>query len=106
MTGFAFDARAALKRARETRADPNLSNLPNRPPPQDAGLGGLGGLGRDHVPDPEIAPRPDLPTHPPICAFCVVADWHVALTLADGRKAHVRCAPSTRYWASPAEAKP
>jgi hypothetical protein len=49
-------------------------------------------------------PAPYLPTHPPTCAFCGVADWHVAMTLADGRKAHVGCALSKLIRTKPTRA--
>ena len=32
-----------------------------------------------------------LPTEPPTCAVCGVADWRVALTEPDGRRLHVAC---------------
>ena len=103
MTGFVFDADAALKRARESCTGPNLPNRPNRDNLEAAKLGKFGGLGPVRTSDPEKAPVPasDLPTHPPSCAFCGEADWGVAMTVAPGRRAHVRCAPSTEYWTNP-----
>lgn len=56
MTGFTFDAKAALERARKCQTPPNLPNLPNRSASGGAGLGGLGGLGTVRVSDPEMTP--------------------------------------------------
>lgn len=57
MTGFTFDAKAALERARKCQTPPNLPNLPNRSASGGAGLGGLGGLGGVRASDPEITPE-------------------------------------------------
>lgn len=43
----------------------------------------------------------NLPTRPPTCGLCGQADWAVAMTLEDGRKAHVGCAPDTKIWRGP-----
>jgi len=47
---------------------------------------------------PEVsarAPRDrELPTQPPLCCVCRIADWQVALTQPNGRKLHVHCAQS------------
>jgi hypothetical protein len=48
---------------------------------------------------PKLVPMTDgarrraaaLPTNPPTCAACGVADWHVSLTDTDRRKLHVAC---------------
>jgi hypothetical protein len=42
MSGFTFDAKAALQRAREARERPNLPNRPNRGALSAAGIGRLG----------------------------------------------------------------
>ena len=57
MSGFAFDAKAALEQARKSPARPNLPNLPNRSASGGAGLGGLGGLGTVRSSDPEMTPE-------------------------------------------------
>src|SRR6056297_206054 len=57
MTGFTFDAKAALVRARNRAARPNRPNRPNRSASGRAGLGGLGGLGTVRAPDPEMTPE-------------------------------------------------
>lgn len=36
----------------------------------------------------------ELPTHPPLCFVCGLADWTVALSQPDDRKMHVLCAQS------------
>ena len=57
MTGFSFDAKAALEQARKSSALPNLPNRPNRSASGGAGLGGLGGLGTVRASDPEMTPE-------------------------------------------------
>ncbi|WP_143529966.1 hypothetical protein [Salibaculum halophilum] len=56
MTGFAFDAKAALERAQNRQTRPNLPNRPNRSASEGAGLGGLGRLGAVRASDPEVTP--------------------------------------------------
>lgn len=44
--------------------------------------------------DPDNPPSPRaarLPTHPPSCAICGMAEWTVAMTDRRGRKVHVSC---------------
>ena len=55
MSGFTFDAKAALKRARQTRGHPNPPNRPNPEPTTVAGLGRLGRLGRERASSEEPA---------------------------------------------------
>ena len=57
MTGFSFDAKAALQQARRSSAFPNHPNRPNRSASDEAGLGGLGGLGTVRASDPEMTPE-------------------------------------------------
>lgn len=57
MTRFAFDATAALQRARQCENIANRPNLPNRDPEADPGLGRLGRLG-------PIAPETTQATDP------------------------------------------
>ena len=57
MTGFVFDAKAALEAARKGRTCPNRPNLPNRSAPEGTGLGGLGRLGTVRASDPEMTPE-------------------------------------------------
>lgn len=101
MTGFVFDASAALKRLRESPAGPNLPNLPNRDNLLNSRLGELGGLGQVRTSDPDKASASHLPKEPRNCAFCGKSDWGVAMTLKDGKSCHVKCAPSTSYWKNP-----
>lgn len=54
MTGFVFDAKAALEAARKGRSTPNLPNRPNRDATEAAGLGGLGRLETVCASDPEM----------------------------------------------------
>ena len=56
MTGFSFNAKAALERAQDRQALPNPPNRPNRGEENRAGLGGLGGLGTVRVSAPEMTP--------------------------------------------------
>ena len=103
MTGFSFDANAALQRARKSPAHPTRPTFPTLRPAEGGKVGKVGSVGPVRASEPETSPRRILPTHPPFCAFCGVADWHVALSLADGRKAHVACAPSSHGWTNPNE---
>ena len=57
MTGFAFDAKAALEAAQKGRTLPNLPNRPNLDAAEGAGLGGLGRLGAVRISDPEMTPE-------------------------------------------------
>ena len=56
MTGFTFDAKAALKAAQGRHNHPNRPNRPNGNISKGAGLGGFGRLGTERVPNHEIAP--------------------------------------------------
>jgi hypothetical protein len=56
MTGFTFDAKAALEAAQKCQTLPNHPNRPNRSASGGAGLGGLGGLGAVRGSDPEMPP--------------------------------------------------
>lgn len=98
MTGFTFDATAALQRAQKCRDHPTPPTPPTDRQVESGKVGSVGGVGRMRASDPEMTSAPYLPKHPPTCAFCGVSDWHVAMILADGRNAHVGCAPSTSIW--------
>lgn len=49
--------------------------------------------------------RPLLPSHPQTCSVCGRSDWRVSVTLEDGKKSHVACAPSTPHWRNPLAAE-
>ncbi|MCA1777478.1 MAG: hypothetical protein LC676_18260 [Loktanella sp.] len=57
MSGFSFNAKAALEQARKSPVLPNLPNRPNGEASGGAGLGGLGGLGTGRAFDPEMTPE-------------------------------------------------
>ena len=60
MSGFTFDAEAALRRAREVGPLPNPPNPPNREGADDSGLGRLGRLGTPPRPPTTQEGDPDL----------------------------------------------
>ena len=57
MSGFTFDAKAALAAARLRQSLSNHPNLPNQEVSDDAGLGGSGRLGAVRVSGPELTPN-------------------------------------------------
>ncbi len=57
MTGFSFDAKAALEAARKLRDHPNRPIRPNPCDARGAGLGAFGRLGTGWVPVFEISPE-------------------------------------------------
>jgi hypothetical protein len=57
MSGFSFDAKAALERVRETPTYPNRPNPPNLSPLDASRLGRLGRLGTVRTHDPEMKPE-------------------------------------------------
>ena len=57
MTGFSFDARAALEAARKGRTLPNLPIRPDRNAAEETGLGGSGRLGAVRASDLEMTPE-------------------------------------------------
>lgn len=54
MTGFTFDAKAALKAAQQYRTYPNRPNRPSHRAFDGTGLGELGGLGSARLSDTEV----------------------------------------------------
>ena len=56
VSGFAFDARAALERNRKTRPHPILPIRPTQTSQPETGIGGIGGIGSDPAPLPECEP--------------------------------------------------
>jgi hypothetical protein len=56
MTGFAFDAKAALHQARERRDLPTLSTLPTDHPAGGERVGTVGKVGTARASDPESTP--------------------------------------------------
>ncbi|SRR6056297_3913093 len=110
-----FDARAALESiGGRMRPDPDAPKQSDSQKSQDS----QGWVARSEKPQaqrdrgqfaefaefatpqrPKLVPMTDgarrraaaLPTKPPTCAACGVADWHVSLTDTDRRKLHVAC---------------
>ena len=56
MSGFAFDAKAALHQARERRDLPTLPTLPTDHPAAAENVGTVGKVGTVRVSDPEMTP--------------------------------------------------